>query len=341
MTFDPDDAPSPRLTQPWWRRALAWRPTFSLVGIWAFLLPKGRWWRVGLAIVLIPVVYYVGGGLWLHRIDDRPDFGPSNVQPGESHAVAMAAALITREVDDHHWTPMDPFFLPGAWLDNMPNYQAGIMKALGRFVVEMRDQLARARGSSPQDSDLDTAAMRLNADPQQWVWTPSMSLLPTATSAAQYRNGRISLINYNKRLAAGQAVYERRADNLQAFLERVATDIGSTSAQIDSHIRSHGGNLLDFHADNLFYANKGQLYAYYMLLKELGADYEALLRERAVNNQWQQMLDTFRTAATLQPWIVVNGAPDSQMLPSHLVAQGFYLLRARTQLREVADILRK
>jgi hypothetical protein len=28
-------------------------------------------------------------------------------------------------------------------------------------------------------------------------------------------------------------------------------------------------------------------------------------------------------------------------LPSHLVAQGFYLLRARTQLREIADILRK
>ena len=53
------------------------------------------------------------------------------------------------------------------------------------------------------------------------------------------------------------------------------------------------------------------------------------------------MLETFRTASTLQPWVVVNGAPDSQFLPSHLVAQGFYLLRARTQLREVADILRK
>jgi len=39
--------------------------------------------------------------------------------------------------------------------------------------------------------------------------------------------------------------------------------------------------------------------------------------------------------------VVVNGAADSQFLPSHLVAQGFYLLRARTQLREVADILRK
>jgi hypothetical protein len=53
------------------------------------------------------------------------------------------------------------------------------------------------------------------------------------------------------------------------------------------------------------------------------------------------MLESFRIGATLQPWVIVNGAPDSQFLPSHLVAQGFYLMRARTQLREVADILRK
>ncbi|HKU96460.1 MAG TPA: DUF2333 family protein [Vineibacter sp.] len=340
MTFEPDDA-KPRLAQPWWRRALGWRPKISLSGVWTALVPKGRWKRLVLVLVLIPVLYYGGGGLWLHRIDDRPDFEPQNVQPGESRAVAIAAALITREVDDHHWTPMDPFFLPGAWLDNMPNYQAGIMKALARFAVEMRDQLARSRGSSPQDPDLDRAAARLNADPKQWVWTPSMSIWPSVTATSQYRDGRAALITYNKRLAANQASFERRADNLQAFLERVASDIGSTSAQIDRHIHDHGGDLLDFYADNLFYANKGQLYAYYMLLKELGNDYQTVLRERDLTGPWAQLMETFRTAATLQPWVVVNGAADSQFLPSHLVAQGFYLLRARTQLREVADILRK
>nr|HJQ58914.1 DUF2333 family protein [Vineibacter sp.] len=341
MTFDPDDAPTPRLALPWWRRALAWRPRLSWGGIWGFLLPKGRWWRLAIALLLIPVLWYGGGGLWLHRIDDRPDFSSGSVQAGESNAIAMAVALITREVDDHHWTPMDPFFLPGAWLDNMPNYQSGIMKALARFTVEMRDQLARARGSSPQDPDLDRAASQLNTDPKQWVWTPSMSLLPTATATQHYRNGRNGLITYNKRLAAGQASFERRADNLQAFLERVAADIGSTSAQIDRHIRDHGGDLLDFHADNLFYANKGQLYAYFMLLRELGNDFQNILRERELAGPWMQLMETFRTAATLQPLIVVNGSPDSQMLPSHLVAQGFYLMRARTQLREIADILRK
>ena len=54
-----------------------------------------------------------------------------------------------------------------------------------------------------------------------------------------------------------------------------------------------------------------------------------------------QLRRRLRTAATMQPWIVVNGRPDSQFMPSHLTSQGFYLLRARTQLREIIDILQR
>jgi hypothetical protein len=39
--------------------------------------------------------------------------------------------------------------------------------------------------------------------------------------------------------------------------------------------------------------------------------------------------------------VVVNGDPAGQLLPSHLAAQGFFLLRARTQLKEVTNILLK
>jgi hypothetical protein len=121
----------------------------------------------------------------------------------------------------------------------------------------------------------------------------------------------------------------------------MASDIGSDSAVIDQHILLHGGDLLDFQADDIFYFNKGRLYANYLLLRELQSDFLGLLKERELTRAWQQMLDTFRIAATLQPWVVVNGRADSQLLPSHLAAQGFYLLRARIQLREIRDILQK
>jgi len=41
------------------------------------------------------------------------------------------------------------------------------------------------------------------------------------------------------------------------------------------------------------------------------------------------------------PLIIIDAKPDSQFLPSHLAAQGFYLLRARTDLREISGILSK
>ncbi len=48
-----------------------------------------------------------------------------------------------------------------------------------------------------------------------------------------------------------------------------------------------------------------------------------------------------RIAAQLDPWVVWNGYPDGFLIPNHLAAQGFYLLRARTQLREITAILLK
>ena len=156
----------------------------------------------------------------------------------------------------------------------------------------------------------------------------------------QYRRAMAALRDYNQRLAAGQAMFETRADNLLATLERIAADMGSSSAALDQHLEE-GGFWPDFSADDLFYANKGRLYAYYLLLRALETDFAKVIAERDLEGPWRQMLASFRAAAELQPWVIVNGAPDSQLLPSHLAAQGFFLLRARTQLHEINNILLK
>jgi hypothetical protein len=146
---------------------------------------------------------------------------------------------------------------------------------------------------------------------------------------------------YNKRLAAGQAIFERRADNLQALLERIANDHGSDSAVIDQHIIEKAGDLFDGRCDDIFYFNKGRLYANYLLMRELGKDFEGIIRERGLTSAWNGTVETFRIASQLDPWVVWNGWPDALVIPNHLAAQGFYLLRARTQLREITAILLK
>ena len=295
--------------------------------------------RVLGVLAVLALLYYPIGMLLVHNIDDKTELS-HQVNEGESHAVAAAAALITLETDENRWTANDPFFLPGAALDNMPNYQQGIVYALSRFAIEMSDQIGLVRGSSQVDEDLDKAAGRLKFPGNIWYFDFGTSLAPTTPSEQQYRAARRNFLNYNKRLAAGNASFERRADNLQATLERISADLGSSSAVIDQKIKE-SGFLIDTQADDVFYQTKGRLYGYYQLIKALGLDFGKIIEERELTAAWDQMLDSLRVASQMQPLVVVNGAPDSQMMPSHLASQGFYLLRSRTQLKEIANILLK
>jgi hypothetical protein len=293
-------------------------------------------------VVALLLLYYPLGMIWVHRIDADPGFAPpvDTLAPGKSRAVAMAMALVDREVNRHRWTANDPFFLPAAALDNMPNFQQGIVAAVSRFTIELTDQISRTRGSSEVDPDLDKALGLLKYPGTVWVFDLGTSWAPTAPSESQYRAAVRSLASYNERLAEGNAMFERRADNLLATLDRVAADIGSSSAAIDRQIREHGG-VFDLHADDLFYSVKGRLYAYYLILGALAVDFDDIIKERDLGPAWARMLASFRASIELEPWVILNNTPDAQFLPSHLSAQGFYLLRARTQLREITNILLK
>jgi hypothetical protein len=254
--------------------------------------------------------------------------------------VAVAADLINREINVHRWVANDPFFLPGSLLDNMPEFQQGIVAAVSRFTLELTDQVGRTRGTSQADADLDRAMGLLRYPGTIWMFDFRTSWAPTASSEQQYRQAVAALRSYNERLSQGQAVFETRADNLLGTLDRIAADIGSSSAALDHQIRA-AGFWPDFAADNLFYATKGRLYAYFLLMRALEVDFANVIRERQLSGAWNQTLESFRAAAALQPWVVVNGAPDGQFMPNHLTSQGFFLLRARTQLREVSNILYK
>lgn len=300
--------------------------------------------RGAIALAIVLLLYYPIGMLMVNIVDDDPNFAPTGenaAKPNGSEAVAMMAALIDREVNDHSWVANDPFFQPGVMLDNMPNFQTGVMSALARFSFEMTDQVGRSRGSSEADPDLQKAAGLLQYPGDVWLWNPSVSLAPRASSESQYRAARKALLRYNARLANGNATFERRADNLMATIERIASDLGSQSAVLDDEVRLHSSGFIDMNADNVFYNTKGKLYGYYMILKSLGEDFAPVIKEKNLTTNWERMLETFHEAAELSPLVVINGRPDATFQPSHLAAQGFYLLRARTQAREIANVLLK
>jgi len=303
-------------------------------------LSASTWRKIAAAIPLAFLLYIFIGMAVVHRIDTS-DIAFDTTNNGGAAVIAVTATLVEREAVLHRWTPNDPFIMPGWWLDNTPNFQSGILHALSRISIELRDQIGRSRGSSATDDDLNAAAGNLAKEPDRWVVNFSTSLLPTTASETYYAEAVKQLRHYNERLAAGDAIFDQRADNLLATLDRIALDLGDTSASIDEHVMNNAGGFLpDTLADNIFYHTKGQAYAYKEVLVALKQDFAEIIATRDIANIYQELLLSLSAVVSLDPFIVTNGAKDG-ILPNHLATQGFYLLRARTQLREVTNILLK
>jgi hypothetical protein len=320
-TIAPDDAK----TAPRRRR---FRPHLSWRGVRAAIA----------GLLLLLVVNYGVLGTMTHQIDANPEFRATMVPENGSAAVATAAALMDRELNLHGWTPNDPWFAPSGLLDNMPNFQTGVVNAVGRFSFEMLDQIGRRSGSSSADPDLERASGFLQFPPYIWVWEPSRSLLPTVPSENQYRQGLAALESYNARLALGEAVFEQRADTLAAALARISDDLGSQTSQIDIAQKT-GWWMFSQTADDVFYRNKGLLYAYDIILASLGEDFAGVIQENNLGPIWDQALSSLRQGSQLRPAVVLNGQTDRSIFANHLALQGFAMKRAILQLQELVSVL--
>lgn len=292
--------------------------------------------RATLVLLLVLLVIYPLLAWLSSTVDDDPGFAPSAVRPHMSHTVAATAALLDREVNGHGWAPNTSWFSPRALLDNMPNYQRGVVAALARSTLA----LSEANSEGSVDADLQSAAALLQYPPDMGVWNPSVSIWPTATSEAQYRRGIDALEQYNRRLAEDQATLDKSPQNLARILDAVAADLTSASVRIEDYVRAHGGFPFDSQSDDIFYEAKGRMYADYVVLRGVQADFAGAIARPGVAKPWQAAMSSLRAAIALRPEVVLNGAPDSDLFACTLCGEGLYLAQVRGQLHDLAELLR-
>lgn len=300
--------------------------------------------RILLTLPLVIFFYYLIGMVLVENINDDKNFGSDVLAETSqgSQAVAMSIAMINREINDHAWVSNDPWFKPGSILDNMAHFQKGLISANAIFAIELKDQLSRTRGSSQVDPNLQEVASGINYSPDKWYWDPAISLfLFVAPAEKQYNSALRNLKTYNDRLAKGEASFERRADNLLSTLDKIALDLGSSSDAIAKKIDNGIGCVLDTKADDLFYDVKGRTYAYWLILKGLRIDFGKVISDKDIASSWDLLEQSLAGLIDLDPMVVSNCDADDFLFQNHLSAQGFYLLRARTQLKEITNILFK
>ena len=303
----------------------------------------GRGARIALGVAIVLVVFYPLAAWYYSTIDDNPDFGPRSDAgaPHESQTAIAMIALIDREVNKHGWAASAPFYEPPALLDNMPNYQEGIVGALSVVALALRDRMGHTADTPDGDSDLGSAAELLQYPPDVWFWNPRQSLWPRAPSDDQYLRARAALASYNDSLAGGEAQFDASAENLQAILARVSDDLGASSATIEYHVDRASGSLIEERSDDIFYKTKGRMYGYYIVLKGMQIDFAGVIRERHLQATWGSMMASLRAAISMRPSIVLDGAPDSDFVPCTLCGEGFYVLRVRSELQTIENALQK
>jgi hypothetical protein len=264
-----------------------------------------------------------------------------------SAMVQVTADLIERNVVDNTWVPSNPFHKMGLFFiwdwkdtpffDNKAAFQLGVNQAVRRTAIELVDRLGRVRGTSSINQNLQDARESANYREDAWYITLSPPFLQPSTQA-RLKNARDSLLAFNNELVACNAEFDTRADNLLQFLDRVTADIGSTSQILQDRLREANFLGVDRRADDRFWFTYGQLYAYHGILSAAQSDFRDVSTQRNLTSLWGRVDSQLRDALNVRPPIVVNGS-GSSLVKSHLESIGFYLLRVRSNLVEIRDVL--
>lgn len=338
----------------------------------AFLAGKALWVRVAVLAVLAPIVaswlYLFWHTAWIRDFDperarrivaantlkpaDQGQPGAEGTEKtcGRSAIVAVAADLVDFNINRNLWLSSSPvykfglFGIPWSYtpfFDNKAAFQRGVMQAVIITAIELADTLGRVRGTSRQDADLRSARAAVQVDPYRWIFNPFDERLPLVTSpaTADYKRAIERFHAFNARLEKCEAVFDARADNLLQFLDRVAKDIGATTARLRARAEASDAGWFDFRADDTYWYALGQLYGYHAILQAARADFADVVKARNVDDIWNNLEAHLRFAVNLSPWIVSNGAEDGLLFPSHLTTLGFYALRARANLVEIRSVL--
>ena len=264
-----------------------------------------------------------------------------------SAIVDVTADLIDFNVNQNDWASSMVLYKIGLFgldwdatpfFDNKAAFQRGVNQALRRTTVELVDTLARVRGTSQADPNLQDARGNLQFDEYTWYFGVH-PFGPKTPTPSFYRSAMRDLRSFNDRLEKCQAVFDPRADNLVQFIDRIANDIGATSAVLRERAENNNTGWFDTRADDRFWFAYGQLYAYYGILRAAHLDFEDVIAQRRLTELWRTAERQMRGALDLQPFIVSNGAESGWLMPSHLTALGFYILRARSNLVEIRLVL--
>src|ERR1700753_1121363 len=185
-------------------------------------------------------------------------------------------------------------FPPGVFLDNVPNWEFGVLTATRDLSREMRNRFSRSQSQSEEDIDLKESDPLFSSPNDRW-------LLPS--SEGQYRKAIDHVDGYFARLGKNDpngAQFYARADSLADYLDNVSVRLGNLSQRLSAsvgQIQLQGDAPVDPNApaaakgtqivqtpwdkiDDIFYESRGYTWALLEQLKAIEVDFAPVLERK-------------------------------------------------------------
>ncbi|MBE0482326.1 MAG: DUF2333 family protein [Bacterioplanes sp.] len=245
--------------------------------------------------------------------------------------------------------------LPGIWLDNIPNWEFGVLVQIRDFSRALRKDFSRSQSQSTEDADLAIAEPQFHFDHRSWA-------LPSSES--EYRRANRALEQYLRRLAdddANSAQFYARADNLRQWLFDVETRLGSLSQRLSASVGQRRVNTDlsgDIYArqstptaadqyiktpwlelDDVFYEARGTTWALLHLLKAIEVDFrEILVSKNALVSLRQIIRELEATQESLSSPMILNGSGFG-VFANHSLVMASYISRANAAIIDLRGLL--
>ena len=287
-------------------------------------------WRI--LLICIPTFlfcYYGIGSILTENTDTSTEYSLRETRIPMLETPLAMSFLLKREVDGKMWTPNLPPVFPAYILDNMPNFQIGIVSAVKDVTAVLR---RFNQNTEAQKKDIKNAYQYLQYPPNIWLMTKKGKFNLAPSSNAQYRKAAAELQQFAK-----DGVYSSSAADFDALLKKINAGLQNATSRNESHQAEHSADWIDTQADNLFYYNRGYAFAMWQIARVMGADYRETILENNAYTEWTYFANSLRKAAKLKPSVVRNGSAESLTAPNHLIMQNYYLLRAITAAEKIRN----
>ena len=244
---------------------------------------------------------------------------------------------------------------PGILLDNIPNWEFGVITQVRDLARAMRNDFSRSQTQSTEDPDLSVADPHFHYDTDSWILPSTESEYLSGITALKRYLGRLSRVHEQ------DAQFFTRADNLRDWLAIVEKRLGSLSQRLSASVGQIRINtdlqgdpaaqqstakpdVLEvktpwLELDDVFYEVRGSVWALIHFLRAVEIDFREVLADKNALVSLRQIIRELEgTQGEIWSPMILNGTGFG-FLANHSLVMASYISRANAAVIDLRSLL--